>query len=91
MALPERIHKYGTPLPGPDFARVADAYGIPGLTVREKDGVEPAIARAMAAEGPFLIDFRVVQEENVYPMVAPGAPVQDMIRRPSAGPVAGGK
>jgi len=74
----------GTPLPGPDFARVAEAYGIPGLTVREKGEVEPAIARAMAAEGPFLIDFRVVQEENVYPMVAPGAPVHDMIRRPVA-------
>ena len=79
----------GTPLLGPDFARVAEAYGIPGLTVREKGEVEPAIARAMAAEGPFLIDFCVVQEENVYPMVAPGAPVHDMIRRPVAGPLVG--
>ena len=79
----------GTPLLGPDFARVAEAYGIPGLTVREKGEVEPAIARAVAAEGPFLIDFRVVQEENVYPMVAPGAPVHDMIRRPAAAPGAG--
>jgi acetolactate synthase-1/2/3 large subunit len=74
----------GTPLLGPDFARVAEAYGIPGRTVREKAEVEPAIAQAVAAEGPFLIDFRIVQEENVYPMVAPGAPVHDMIRRPAA-------
>jgi acetolactate synthase-1/2/3 large subunit len=74
----------GTPLLGPDFAKVAEAYGIPGLTVREKGEVEPAIAQAVAAEGPFLIDFRIVQEENVYPMVAPGAPVYDMIRRPEA-------
>ena len=74
----------GTPLLGPDFARVAEAYGIPGLTVREKGEVAPAVAQAVAAEGPFLIDFRIVQEENVYPMVAPGAPVDDMIRRPTA-------
>jgi acetolactate synthase-1/2/3 large subunit len=74
----------GTPLLGPDFARVAEAYGIPGLTVREKSEVEPAILQAMAAEGPMLIDFRVGQEENVYPMVAPGKPVYDMIRRPVA-------
>jgi acetolactate synthase-1/2/3 large subunit len=75
----------GTPLLGPDFAKVAEAYGIPGVTVREKSEVEPAIARAMATEGPMLIDFRVVQEENVYPMVTPGAPVHDMIRRPESG------
>jgi acetolactate synthase-1/2/3 large subunit len=74
----------GTPLLGPDFARVAEAYGIPGLTVREKGEVVAAIAQAMATTGPFLIDFRIVQEENVYPMVAPGAPVRDMIRRPAA-------
>ena len=73
----------GTPLLGPDFARVAEAYGIPGLTVREKSQVETAIAQAMTTEGPFLIDFRIVQEENVYPMVAPGGPVHDMIRRPA--------
>ncbi len=74
----------GTPLLGPDFAKVAEAYGIPGRTVRQKADVAPVIAEAMAAEGPMLIDFRVEQEENVYPMVAPGAPVHDMIRRPSA-------
>lgn len=74
----------GTPLLGPDFAQVAAAYGIPGLTVREKSEVEPAIAQAVHSDGPFLIDFRIVQEENVYPMVAPGAPIHTMIRRPEA-------
>jgi acetolactate synthase-1/2/3 large subunit len=73
----------GTPLLGPDFAAVARAYGITGLTVREKSEVEPAIAQAMAVDGPVLIDFRIVQEENVYPMVTPGGPVSNMIRRPS--------
>jgi acetolactate synthase-1/2/3 large subunit len=72
----------GTPLLGPDFAQVARAYGIPALTVQEKGQVEAALAEAIATEGPILIDFRIVQEENVYPMVAPGAAVHDMIRRP---------
>jgi len=74
----------GTPLLGPDFAQVAKAYGIANLTVREKSETVPAIARVVATDGPMLIDFRIEQEENVYPMVAPGAPVHDMLRRPMA-------
>jgi len=74
----------GTPLLGPNFAQVAEAYGIPGLTVRARDEVVAALSQAIEAEGPVLIDFQVVQEENVYPMVAPGMPVHDMIRRPEA-------
>jgi acetolactate synthase-1/2/3 large subunit len=75
----------GTPLLGPDFVKVAEAYGIAGFTVRDKGDVVPAIEQALAVDGPALIDFVVEQEENVYPMVAPGAPVHDMIRRPAAG------
>jgi len=74
----------GTPLLGPDFAKVAEAYGITGFKVQEKGEVVPAIEQALAIEGPVLIDFKVEQEENVYPMVAPGAPVNEMIRRPVA-------
>jgi len=72
----------GTPLLGPDFAKVAQAYGISGLTVTEKPQVVPAIEQAMEVDGPVLIDFRIVQEENVYPMVAPGSAIHEMIRRP---------
>jgi acetolactate synthase-1/2/3 large subunit len=72
----------GTPLLGPDFAKVAEAYGIPGFTVREKSQVVPAIEQAMATDGPVLINFIVEQEENVYPMVAPGGSIGDMLRRP---------
>jgi acetolactate synthase-1/2/3 large subunit len=50
--------------------------------VSDKAGVVPAIEKALSIDGPVLINFRVEQEENVYPMVAPGAPVHDMIRRP---------
>jgi acetolactate synthase-1/2/3 large subunit len=74
----------GTPLLGPDFAKLAEAYGITGLTVKDKSEVVLAIQQALSIDGPVLIDFVVEQEENVYPMVAPGAPVYDMIRRPVA-------
>ena len=81
----------GTPLLGPDFARLAEAYGIPGITVREKGEVEEVVRRASRTEGPVLMDFRIVQEENVYPMVQPGAGVVDMIRRPEVVPVKAGR
>jgi acetolactate synthase-1/2/3 large subunit len=81
----------GTPLLGPDFARLAEAYGIPGITVREKGEVEEVVRRASQMEGPVLMDFRIVQEANVYPMVQPGAGVVDMIRRPEVVPVKAGR
>ena len=43
----------------------------------------PAIEQANQTPGPFLIDFRVMEEVNVYPMVAPGAAVDELIRRPA--------
>jgi len=46
--------------------------------------VIPALEQAMAINGPVLIDFRVEQEENVYPMVAPGSSIGDMLRRPQS-------
>jgi acetolactate synthase-1/2/3 large subunit len=72
----------GTALLGPDFAKVAEAYGVAGLTVTEKAQVVPAIEQAMALDGPVLIDFHIVPEENVYPIVAPGAAIHEMLRRP---------
>jgi acetolactate synthase-1/2/3 large subunit len=55
-----------TPLSGPDFVTVASAYGIAGLKVTRREGVVPAIERAMEEDGPFLIDFEVEAEESVY-------------------------
>ena len=61
-----------TPLSGPDWVKLADAYGIPGLRVVSPDDVAPAIERARALKGPVLIDFQVETAVNVYPMVKPG-------------------
>jgi len=71
-----------TPLSGPDFIKVAEAYGVPALRVKHKEEVAPAIKQAMVEEGPFLIDFLVEPEENVYPMVAPGAALSEIMEEP---------
>jgi len=73
-----------TPLSGPDYIKIAEAYGIPGLRVKHKEEVVPAIEQAMAEPGPFLIDFVVEPEENVYPMVPPGAALSEVIEEPEA-------
>jgi acetolactate synthase-1/2/3 large subunit len=67
---------------GPDFVKLADAYGIPAVKVKLKEEVVPAIERAMAETGPFLIDFQVEPEENVYPMVPPGSSLTELIEEP---------
>ncbi len=79
----------GTPMLSPDYVKLADAYGIPALRVTSNDEVYPAIQRANAHDGPFLIEFQVKEEVNVYPMVTPGASVSDMIRRPGPAIVQG--
>jgi acetolactate synthase-1/2/3 large subunit len=71
-----------TPLSGPDFVKVAEAYGVPALRVKNKKEVIPAVERAMAEKGPFLIDFVVEPEENVYPMVPPGAALSEVLEAP---------
>jgi acetolactate synthase I/II/III large subunit len=71
-----------TPLSCPDFVKVADAYCIAGLKVTRREEVQPAIEQAMAHEGPFLINFMVEPEENVFPMVPPGASNTEFIEEP---------
>ncbi|MBN1399258.1 MAG: biosynthetic-type acetolactate synthase large subunit [Anaerolineae bacterium] len=72
----------GSPILGPCFAKLAEAYGVLGLTVTEKGQVTDAIQTAMNTDGPVLIDFQIEREHNVFPMVPVGAPIDKMIRRP---------
>ena len=71
-----------TPITGPDFVKLAEAHGIPSRRVECPGDVVPAIGFAQNTVGPVLLDFRVQKEESVYPMVATGADLDDMIRRP---------
>jgi len=72
-----------SPLVNPDFAKLAEAFGIRAATVTQRSGVIPAIREARKHDGPMLINFRVEQEDTVYPMVPAGADLKDMIRRPN--------
>jgi acetolactate synthase-1/2/3 large subunit len=72
-----------TPLLNPDFVKLAEAFGIRSTAVKRRGEVVPAIEAARQHDGPVLIDFQVEQEDSVYPMVAAGADLHQMIRRPS--------
>ncbi|MDN7229287.1 acetolactate synthase large subunit [Planococcus sp. N064] len=63
----------------PDFVKLAHAYDIEGYKVETMEQAEKVFAEAFASTGPVLIDCRVVQMENVYPMVAPGKGLNEMI------------
>ena len=67
----------------PDFVKLADAHGLPGTTVYKRAEVLPAVQAAREADGAFLINFHVEKEDAVYPMIAPGKALDDMIRRPT--------
>ena len=64
----------------PDFVKLAESYGAVGLRVTTKAEVEPALRAAMEVRDlPVLIDFRIDQEENVFPMVPAGAAIDRML------------
>ena len=72
-----------TPISGPNFATLADAFGIAATTVTKRSDVEGAVEAARRLKRAALIDFQVEQEDSVYPMVPAGADLHKMIRRPS--------
>jgi acetolactate synthase-1/2/3 large subunit len=73
-----------TPLRSPDFLKIAEAHGLLGLRVESRAEVAGAVEQARAAAGTVIIDFRVEQEDSVYPMVPAGGDLHAMIRRPVA-------
>jgi acetolactate synthase I/II/III large subunit len=72
-----------TPLVAPDFAALANAFGIRGERITTRGDVLPTIRSARESKETVLIDFRVEQEDSVYPMVPAGASLHEMIRRPN--------
>jgi len=63
----------------PDFVKLAEAYGAGAARVERPRDVGPALKKAIEADGPYVIDFVVEAEENVFPMVPPGQPSSEMI------------
>ena len=75
-------HIKEVPMPGPDYIKLANAYGIPALRVAQQEDVADALQQAQAYDGPFLIEFVVEPETNVFPMVPPGGSLADTIEDP---------
>ncbi|MCU0463847.1 MAG: biosynthetic-type acetolactate synthase large subunit [Anaerolineae bacterium] len=74
-----------TPMVNPDFCKLAEAYSIPSMRVTRRDEIEEAVAYARSIKGPVLIEFVILAEEIVYPMVPAGNDLNNMIRRPKPG------
>jgi acetolactate synthase-1/2/3 large subunit len=76
-----------SPLLSPDFVKLAAAHGIDGAHVSKRAYVTPTVTKARTSGKPFLINFKVEKEDGVYPMIAPGAALHEMVRRPTKDPL----
>jgi acetolactate synthase-1/2/3 large subunit len=63
----------------PDFVKLAEAYGCTGMRATDKGTLVEQMREALETPGPVVMDVRVTEEENVYPMIAPGAAARDMV------------
>ena len=75
-------HLKAVPIPGPDYVKLADSYGIAAVRVTDREDVLPALRRAQAHDGPFLVEFVVDPGTNLYPRVPPGASLAETIEDP---------
>jgi acetolactate synthase I/II/III large subunit len=76
-----------SPILSPDFVKLAAAHGIDGAHVSERKHVTPTVTKSRTSGKAFLINFQVEKEDGVYPMIAPGAALHEMVRRPTKDPL----
>ena len=76
-----------SPILSPDFVMLAAAHGIAGAKVARRADVTPTVTKARTSGAAFLIEFQVEKEDGVYPMIAPGAALHEMVRRPVHDPL----
>ena len=74
----KRRYSY-TPISSPDFVKLAQSYGAVGIRVTKKEEVRPALKKAVDTDNTVFIDFRVEEEENVYPMVPSGEAINNIL------------
>ncbi len=77
-------HKKAVAVDGPNFIKLAEAYGVGAVRVTEHEEVLPALRQAQTHDGPFLVEFVVDSSTNVYPMVPPGGSLAETIEDPAA-------
>jgi acetolactate synthase I/II/III large subunit len=64
---------------GPDYLKLAEAYGIPALKASKPEDVDDAIRFAQGVDGPALVWFEIAEEQNVFPMMPAGKGLSDLI------------
>ena len=75
-------HLKEVPIPGPEFVELAGAYSIPAMRVTHQEDVMPALRKAQAHDGPYLVEFVVDPSVNLYPMVPPGGSLGETLEDP---------
>ena len=60
-----------------DFVKLAEAMGAKAYRVTTKEEVEPVLKEAIALNIPVVIEFQIESDDKVWPMVAPGAPIEE--------------
>ncbi|MDZ4167805.1 MAG: biosynthetic-type acetolactate synthase large subunit [Coriobacteriia bacterium] len=71
----------------PDFVKLAEAYGAFGVRATRPEELDAALTAVFDHDGPAVVDVRVEREENVFPMVAPGGSIDEMLGGIPGGPV----
>ena len=62
-----------------DFVKLAEAFGGTGFRVNKKEELQDVLEKALSTNGPVVIDYRIDRDTKVFPMVAPGAPINQII------------
>ncbi|MCU0536013.1 MAG: biosynthetic-type acetolactate synthase large subunit [Hydrococcus sp. Prado102] len=78
----ERYSSSNMEVGSPNFELLAQAFGIKGITIRDRTELSDKIAEMLAHDGPVLVDAHVTKDENCYPMVAPGKSNAQMVGLP---------
>ena len=72
-----------TPLLNPDFITIARAYGIEGMDIHDRSELKEGIERMLAHDGAFVLNVAIDPEDMVFPMVAPGKAIDNMLIDPN--------
>lgn len=63
----------------PDFVKLSEAYGITGVRISSEEEAEEELQKALLSKEPVVIDVRVAKSEKVFPMIAPGKGLHEMV------------
>jgi acetolactate synthase-1/2/3 large subunit len=67
-----------TEMDNPDFVAISKAFKIPAKKIVKREDLKSSLTEMLNADGPYLLEIKVEKQENVFPMVAPGAGVGEI-------------